>query len=68
MSAVLCLPPTLSLSPKVVIGNGTMAMVATDDGDRFVKAGSVLTVAGQQLRVNAISGGRSAWSVYASAA
>jgi hypothetical protein len=56
------------LSPKVVIGNGTMAMVATDDGDRFVKAGSVLTVAGQQLRVNAISGGRSAWSVDASAA
>ena len=68
MSAVLSPAPILSLPPKVVVGNGSLAIVATDDGDRFVKAGSVLTVDGQQLRVDAISGSRSTWSVDASAA
>lgn len=68
MSAVLSPAPPLTLMPKVVIGNGSMAVVATDDGDRFVKTGSVLTVDGQQVRVDGISGGASAWSVETTAA
>lgn len=63
----LAAPPSKTVTPKVVLGDGRIALLATPTGDRLVNVGSTLLLDSEFVRVDGITGTRGSWAVELSA-